>query len=43
MIEYDEDDLNLRDLIEIPFRFAKKATYDFDNLWFKFPFLFDRG
>lgn len=26
----------------MPIRFAKKSSYDFDNLWFKFPFLFEK-
>jgi len=43
LIEYDEKTLNLKHPVEIPVRFAEKTTYDYDNLWFKFPFFFEKG
>lgn len=33
----------MKDRVEIPTRFSKKSYYsDYDNLWFKFPFFFER-
>lgn len=43
LVEFSEQDLNLINPVQIPVRFAKKATYDYDNLWFKFPFFFEKG
>ncbi len=42
MIEYSEEDLKIQNPIEITIRFALKTSYDFDNLWFKYPLLFSK-
>lgn len=42
LVEYSDEDLQISNPIEIPVRFVKKSSYDFDNLWFKFPFIFDK-
>ena len=42
-IQLTEEELNMKDRVEIPGRFSKKSYYsDYDNLWFKFPFFFER-
>ena len=34
----------MKDRVEITGRFSKKSYYnDYDNLWFKFPFYFDKN
>lgn len=39
-----EEEMNYKNRVEIPGRFSKKSYYsDYDNLWFKFPFYFERN
>lgn len=42
-IQLTEEEVNMKDRVEITGRFSKKSYYnDYDNLWFKFPFFFEK-
>lgn len=43
-IQLTDEELNMKDRVEITGRFSKKSYYsDYDNLWFKFPFFFEKN
>lgn len=43
VVQMTEEEMRMKNRVEIPGRFSKKSYYsDYDNLWFKFPFYFER-
>lgn len=43
VVQMTEEEMKMKNRVQIPGRFSKKSYYsDYDNLWFKFPFYFQR-
>jgi hypothetical protein len=37
-----DEDLSLKNPLELPIRFSKKNYYDYENLWYKMPFFVEK-